>query len=484
MPSDLNIYKFIGVTFGSKISRALLSVLLRKTHDRRTRLYHALTAFAGLERPSGLGCWIDYLVLRTLIDVSSRVMRSKSELEGFRKYLARPSVRRALVSVIRGIVRYGVTTPQMLDAPFLVVWNFTNMCNLRCKHCYQRADKPLPDELTLEEKLELVRQLDEAVVAAIAFSGGEPLIHPHFLKVASEVSRRGIYVAVATNGTAITESMASKMRKAGVEYVEVSLDAANPSLHDKFRGVKGAWRAAVNGIENAVRAGFLTAIAMTVTKYNLGEVTKVIDLAEELGVDRVVFFNFIPVGRGEEMAKLDISPEEREELLKYLYEETKRRRVLLVSTAPQYSRVSLQLSGYSYVSPTHFALERSDGLVYLANYIGGCGAGRIYCAVQPNGDVTPCVFMPGLVVGNVREKKFKEIWDRSRVMLELRDRERLKPNCVDCKFKYVCGGCRARAYAYTGDVLGPDPGCIYNRKVYTRILSEIKLSALAPSKRL
>ncbi len=474
MRSELSIYKFIGIVFGSKVSRALLSKLIKKTSDGRTRLYHALSAFAGLERPSGLGCWMDYLLIRSLISLASKALKAEAELEGFKEYLARPSVRRAVVSILKGIVKYGVTTPQMLDAPFLVVWNFTNMCNLRCRHCYQRADKPLPNELSLEEKINLVKQLDEADVASIAFSGGEPLIHPHFLRVAFEAHRRGMYVAVATNGMVITDEMAKKMKKAGVEYVEISLDAADPVLHDRFRGVKGAWEAAIKGIKNSVENGFLTAIATTVTKYNITEVPKIIELAEKLEVDRVVFFNFIPVGRGSDIVELDISPEEREELLKYLYKETKKRKVLLVSTAPQYARISLQQS-QKFVSPTHFALEESEGLTYLANYIGGCGAGRIYCAIQPNGDVTPCVFMPDLVVGNVREKKFKEIWDTSKVFLNLRNRERLKPSCSLCSYKYICGGCRARAYAYTGDYMGPDPGCIYNRATYRRVTEKVKL---------
>jgi len=120
--------------------------------------------------------------------------------EHLRNYLRDPIVRRVAASVLSGIGRHGVTKPQFLDAPFLVVWNFTNACNLRCKHCYQRADKPAPNELSTEERLKIVGELAEKGVVSIAFSGGEPLMRRDFYEVAMEAKRRGMYIALATNG--------------------------------------------------------------------------------------------------------------------------------------------------------------------------------------------------------------------------------------------------------------------------------------------
>jgi len=316
-----------------------------------------------------------------------------------------------------------------------------------------------------------VRQLDRAGVAAVAFSGGEPTVHPDLLRVVSEASSAGMYTALATNGIRLADrGYAEKLKKAGLNYVEVSIDSADPDKHDKFRGVRGAWEKAVKGLKNAIELGFFTGIATTVTKLNVDEIDEILDLAEELGVDRVVFFNFVPVGRGERISSLDLSPEEREKVLKKLYVESTRRKVEVYSTAPQYARVTVTLSGGREVAATHFTASADPVIGALAEYIGGCGAGRIYAAIEPNGDVTPCVFMPSVVVGNVRYTEFREIWERSPVFRALRNREALEGSCGRCGFRYICGGCRARALAYTGSITGPDPGCVMNRDVWERIV--------------
>ena len=336
-------------------------------------------------------------------------------------------------------------------------------------HCYQRADRPLPDELTLEEKINVVRQFDEAGVAAVALSGGEPTIHPHFYRIVKELADRDIYVSVATNGTFFANKRnLERAAKVGLRYVEVSVDSAKPEVHDRFRGVPGAWEKAVQALRNAVELGVNNGMATTVTKLNIHEVEDILDLAEEIGVNRVIFFNFVPTGRGEASAWLDLTPEEREEFLKTVYKEMKRRNLEIETTAPQYSRVVLEMSSGEEVAPTHFYVGENKIVNALAEFIGGCGAGRIYAALQPNGDVAPCVFLP-IKVGNVREKNFREIWETSPVFHTLRDREQLKGYCGECPYKYVCGGCRARAYAYFRDITAPDPGCILNKEYWDKI---------------
>jgi len=453
--------------------------------EGRSAAYYALSRLAGV---TVTGCPFSarFLVpfIEWLVKLGVLAIGGRSALREAREALRDPAVRRGVSLVVEGLAEYGVTVPQMLPAPFLVVWNFTNMCNLRCLHCYQRADRPTPDELTLEEKLDLVRQLDEAGVAAVALSGGEPTIHPHFLRVVEELSRRGIYAAVATNGWVFARK--ERLREAvskGLRYVEVSVDSAKPEVHDRFRGVPGAWKRAVQALENAVELGVSNAMATTVTRININEVDDILDLAEKIGVERVVFFNFVPVGRGAENAWLDLTPEEREELLRKLYRESKRRRVVVLSTAPQYARVTLQMSRGQDVAPTHFYMGEDKIVRALAEYIGGCGAGRIYAAIQPNGDVTPCVFLP-IKVGNVREKSFREIWETAPLLQRLRDRSNLWGACGSCPYKYVCGGCRARAYAYTGDPLGPDPGCILARREWERYAPKAKIKVRLPGGRI
>ena len=394
--------------------------------------------------------------------------------DAIKELLSDPAVRRGIVTTLKGIALYGVTTPQKLPAPFFIVWNFTNLCNLRCIHCYQNAGKPLPNELTREEKFRVIKELDEAGVPAIALSGGEPTIHPDFIPAVEEMNRRGFYIAIATNGlTLADEEFAAKLKKIGVRYVEISVDAADPAVHDKFRGVPGAWEKAVKGVKNALKYGLNPAIAFTVTKMNIDEAYKILDLAQEIGVRRVVFFNFVPVGRGKENLYLDLDPDERERFLRDIYREMKRRKLEIVSTAPYYGRVVNQMSAGEDISPTHFVVANDPVTRELTEFIGGCGAGRTYAAIEPDGTVTPCVFLP-YPVGNLREKSFWDIWNDP-FFENFRDRSRLKGFCGQCPYKLICGGCRARAYAYYGDVTAPDPGCIYNSKEWARIKQELGL---------
>ncbi len=175
-------------------------------------------------------------------------------------------------------------------------------------------------------------------------------------------------------------------------------------------------------------------------------------------------YNFVPVGRGDSIKKNDLTAEEREELLKILWEKLKSSKVNVLTTAPQFSRVALQREfGNEKIIPTHFyTLKLKGKLVNLAEFIGGCGAGRFYCAIRPQGNIEPCVFFP-LTLGNIKNDDFEELWNNNKIFQELRNKDLLKPNCGKCDYRYYCGGCRARAYNYFGDYKAPDPGCINNR---------------------
>ena len=461
------LVRAIRLVMGNRLSRFIINRMITPCpHGYRTKLEHALDYIVDDVKIPFSWCKIEAYTLKSIISIMTKILHV--DFKVFKDYAKSPSVRRGLTLVLKGIAKYGVTAPQKMPAPFLIVWNFTNMCNLKCKHCYQRADKPLPDELTLSEKLMVIDQLDRADVAALAFSGGEPLIHPDFPVIAREAASRGMYISVATNGTMITRDFAEKLKEIGVKYVEISLDSVNPRRHDNFRGVSGAWEKAVRGIRSCVEAGLVTGVAMTVTKMNYHEVEDMVDFCEELGVNRVVFFNFIPVGRGVDITSWDLTCDEREEVLKTIYRLATTRKIEVVSTAPQLARVAIQESSGRVVAPTHFSMGADPGTVALAEFIGGCGAGRIYAAIEPNGDVTPCVFMP-IKVGNLREESFEDVWTKSPLLLKLRERDQFEEPCGKCQYRYVCGGCRARAYTYTGNVTGPDPGCI-NFKLHYQLM--------------
>jgi radical SAM protein with 4Fe4S-binding SPASM domain len=405
-------------------------------------------------------------------------LRRSSDLFGvsedaIRSGLSETVFLRGLKNVLEGIARYGVTMPQIVNAPFMVVWDFTHRCNLRCTHCYQDAQKALPNELDTEEAKRLVEDLAEAGVVIIAFSGGEPLMRKDLFEVAAHARENGIYVALATNGTLITPEVAEKIRDGGIDYVEISIDGKDAESHDSMRGMPGAFERAVTGIKNCVAAGVYTCIATTVTQGNYDQVPAIYDLASDLGVERLMCFNFIPTGRGEEMVDQDITPEQRRDLIKFLLDRNQRKAgPEALSTAPQIAAIALNSQNGSGVPVGHFyAGEEMDGRTrLLADFIGGCGAGRLYCSIEPEGEVQPCVFMP-ISVGNVRETPFIEIWHTSEVLRTLRDRSTLKGACAGCESKFICGGCRARAWAYFNDLDAPDPGCINNLAYWESLLA-------------
>lgn len=406
-------------------------------------------------------------IIRFWIEFLRRSISVKREK--VKKLLADPYARRAIITIVRSFSYYGIRKPLSIYAPFLVVWDFTHKCNLSCKHCYSNAGTAPQKELATKEALEVVDQLADFGVTALAFSGGEPLSRKDFFEVASHAVKRGLYVSVATNGTLLTKENVKKLKQAKINYVEVSIDGATAQTHDSFRGVPGAFDKAVAGLKNCVEADLCACIATTATKSNIAEMPGILDLAEEIGAERFTYFNFIPTGRGKELYDQDLSPEEREKLMLYLLDRmSKGYKVTILTTAPQLARVALQCQGAgdeATMSMAHMqTVKVSKKAVPLADFIGGCGAGRLYCSLSPQGDVHPCVFLP-INVGNLKTEKFGDIWLNSKLFNTLRDRSNLKGACGKCSYKYICGGCRARANAYNGDILSSDPGCILAKEL-------------------
>lgn len=431
--------------------------------SKRDALERALGVFTGTETRTCFRCRFNSFLLGTAINYGAKALGAKDD--AFIEYFQDKTTQRGLASVVRGIAEYGVTKPQKLHAPFLVVWDFTKACNLRCAHCYAEAGKRAEDELTTEERKRVVDQLHEAGVVALSFSGGEPLVCKDFFEVAEYASKKDLYISLATNGTLITKDVAKKLRESGVRYVEVSLDGPS-EVHNAVRGMD-CYERTVEGLRNCIETeGIMTCIAMTVMRTNKAYLPYMVEFAKEMGVDRFIAFNFIPTGSGTAIINLDLSAREREEVLRFLYSKMVEDKSLEVfCTDPAYARVALEAiheEKGDVVPPTHFAGVKLEGrAVALVDFIGGCGAGRLYCSIEHNGDIQPCVFMP-IRVGNVLKDGFLNVWQSSEVLNQLREREHLGGSCGNCEYRYVCGGCRARAYAYFGDYLAPDPGCMMN----------------------
>lgn len=441
------------------VVRALFRWVTRKTRNGSVRLERILVTYGKPKKGLSFSELIGFLPVYLAIDILRMLLRWKKEYL-VREVFGPRNIRRATINLARSVAEYGATRPQNFASPLLVVWNFTNLCNLQCRHCYQNAGKKTP-QLSLEERLRVIDELDENFVPTVAFSGGEPLCDPEFFVVAKYAAEKEMYLSVATNGTLLTEDMCAKLKDCGIQYVEVSLESSTPEYHDRFRGIPGLWRRTVQGIENAVKAGLLVGVAPTVTRENLRDLPALYRLVQNLGAHRFYVFNFIPTGRGREILDRDLTPEEREEMLELLYNCLMERKIQVFSTSPQFGRKCVEKNPEGIVITGHYSVAEGKLARVGAEYVGGCGAGRAYCALQPDGTVTPCVFMP-IPLGQIPKQPLKEIWDTSKVLRELRNRSLYRGHCGVCAFRAVCGGCRARAYAYFGDYLGPDPGCVLN----------------------
>ena len=322
----------------------------------------------------------------------------------------------------------------------IVFLELTRACNLSCVHCKAEAGKPPPGELTKMEVFEFVGSLLSFSKPLLILTGGEPLMREDLFDIASYATEKGLKVALATNGTLIDDKAASEVKKSGIERVSVSLDGSNPKVHDKIRGVEGAFERAILGVENLKSHGVEVQINTTVTKQNLRDLSHIMELCLKLLVKALHLFLLVPVGCGLEIEEeSQLSPMEYERALTWLYRRKK--------------EVDLELKATC--APHYFRIAGVDAKRRL-----GCLAGISVCFVSSLGYVQPCGYLP-LNAGNVRERGIGEIWEDAEVFKLLRIPELLKGKCGSCEFKYVCGGCRARAYAKAGDFLDEEPCCVY-----------------------
>ena len=324
----------------------MLKLSLRKCPAcGRTVLEAALDDYAGKADLQCEKCSVLYSqVIEFWLEFLRRSLNFKREKVA--KLLADPYARRAVLNLTKSFAYLGIKKPISLYAPFLIVWDFTHKCNLQCKHCYSNSGVVQEEELTTAQALAVVDQLADAGVTALAFSGGEPLTRKDFFEVARHAADRGLYVSVATNGTLLSKENVQKIKQAGVNYLDISIDGACAKTHDEFRGVPGAFDKAVTGLKNCVEADLCVCIATTGTKNNFEELPAIIDFAENVGAERFTYFNFVPAGRGKAHYDQDLSAEEREKHMRYLLARmSKGCKTTILTTAPQLARVGIQCQG-------------------------------------------------------------------------------------------------------------------------------------------
>lgn len=345
----------------------------------------------------------------------------------------------------------------------VVVWNSTRTCNLKCRHCYMSSDaKKYQNELTTAEAKQFIDDLADFNVPVLLFSGGEPLIRPDFFEVADYAAKKGVRPTLSTNGTLITPEVARKIKDIGVGYVGISLDGLR-EVNDKFRGKAGAFEAAMNGIKNCVAVDQRVGLRFTINHHNIQELENIFDFIEEENINRVCFYHLVYSGRGNQMMDEDVTAEESRRAMDIIIRRTRdfeerglKKEILTVDN---------HCDGvYMYLKALQ---EGKDELAQqIKKYIamnGGNRSGMAFAEVDPLGYVHPDQFTQHHTFGNVRERKFGDIWQDTTnpIMAGLKDRKPLlKGRCSKCKFLDNCNGnFRTRAEARTGDFWESDPSC-------------------------
>lgn len=345
----------------------------------------------------------------------------------------------------------------------VVVWNSTRTCNLKCRHCYMSADaKKYQNELTTAEAKQFIDDLADFNVPVLLFSGGEPLIRPDFFELADYAAKKGVRPTLSTNGTLITPEVARKIKDIGVGYVGISLDGLR-EVNDKFRGKAGAFEAAMNGIKNCVAVDQRVGLRFTINHHNIQELENIFDFIEEENINRVCFYHLVYSGRGNQMMDEDVTAEESRRAMDIIIRRTRdfeerglKKEILTVDN---------HCDGvYMYLKALQ---EGKDELAQqIKKYIamnGGNRSGMAFAEVDPLGYVHPDQFTQHHTFGNVRERKFGDIWQDTTnpIMAGLKDRKPLlKGRCSKCKFLDNCNGnFRTRAEARTGDFWESDPSC-------------------------
>jgi len=342
-----------------------------------------------------------------------------------------------------------------IKAPRIIAWEITRSCNLSCAHCRAAAEfGRYPGELSLDEIKSVIDDIITITNPIIILTGGEPLMRPDIWEIIDYAQEAGAMPVIGTNATLITEEIAAKIAEHKIPRISVSVDFPSAAEHDGFRGQPGCFEKTIEGIKIAKRHGIGVQINMTVTTLNADKVAEVHDLAESLGVDAFHIFMLVPTGRGESLLDKELPPAEYERVLEWSYERQKTSPLHFKPTdAPHYYRIIRQKARAEGKKVT----REEYGLDAMTR---GCLGGITFCFISHVGDIQPCGYF-NMQLGNVKERKFSDIWTNSKVLGELRDYSLLKGKCGDCEYRAVCGGCRARALSVTGDYLAEEPYCVY-----------------------
>ncbi|MBW2681150.1 MAG: 12,18-didecarboxysiroheme deacetylase [Deltaproteobacteria bacterium] len=344
----------------------------------------------------------------------------------------------------------------------VIVWNITKRCNLKCVHCYAHAkDMAFDSELSTLEGKNLLDDLAEFGVPVILFSGGEPLTRKDLPELAAYAVKKGMRAVISTNGTLITPEKAQTLKEIGLSYVGISLDGME-EINDRFRGMKGAFKAALQGIENCKKAGIKVGLRFTINKSNVAEIPKIFNLLQEMDIPRACFYHLVYAGRGTNLVKEDLSHQESRnavdlimDLTKQLHDKGHIKEVLTVDNHAD--------GPYLYLRLLKENPERAREVLELLQMNEGNSSGIGIGCVSWDGEVHADQFWRHYSFGNVKDRPFSEIWtDTSDPLIKkLKEKKKYaKGRCATCRWLDVCAGnFRVRSEAVTGDIWAPDPAC-------------------------
>jgi 12,18-didecarboxysiroheme deacetylase len=348
------------------------------------------------------------------------------------------------------------------DKKPVVVWNVTRRCNLKCVHCYAQAqDHATADELTTREGKAVLDDLAQFGAPVVLFSGGEPLVRPDLPELAAYAVAKGMRAVISTNGTLIRPAVAQELKQIGLSYVGISLDGME-AINDRFRGVKGSFQKALEGIRACQEAGIKVGLRFTMNRFNSREIPAIFDLLEEQEIPRVCFYHLVYAGRGSQLIEEDLSHAETRATVdliidrtRALHERGKPREVLTVDNHAD--------GPYLYLRMLREGSLRSAEVLELLQMNEGNSSGRGIGCISWDGSVHADQFWRHHCFGNVRQRPFSEIWTdlSDPLMRMLKDkRPHVKGRCAQCRWLDVCGGnFRVRSEAAIGDLWAPDPAC-------------------------
>ncbi|WP_119344969.1 radical SAM/SPASM domain-containing protein [Facilibium subflavum] len=346
----------------------------------------------------------------------------------------------------------------MTLVPKWIAWEVTRACNLACIHCRSSACLGQFEDLDFSTQtgFKVIDEITSISKPCLVLSGGEPLLRSDIFELAAYGTQKGLRMALATNGTLVSDDICQKIKRSGIQVVSLSLDGANAKTHDAFRQQHGAFDTTLKAASLFQKHGIPFIVNSSFTQQNHEEIPATYQLAKTLGAKAWYMFMVVPTGRGQALIKTLLHDEKYDKVLDWHYQMESEERDMLVrpTCAPHYYRIRFEKN------KDRGERVKSRPLSFSTGGSKGCIAGQSIITIDVKGNVNPCSYLP-LSAGNVFQQPLKEIWHNSTLLNNLRNFKAYKGKCGQCEYIKTCGGCRTRAYYMRNDYMAPEPLCNY-----------------------